>query len=721
MMANVIQEDGKLGEYGRFAVRLVLATVVLYLAADLAVVAHVNTRYSPLYPATGIALALLWQHGVRYWPAVFLYSALLNGHLGSDLITACASGALDLLVVLMAVYLLRRWQVRPTLERTRDLAGFGVAIVTGSLLSLPLYALLVATASHLPLPDAALFGLHFFLASLLGILAFTPVLTVGLFDRPWDRSRLWPVTASLAAIGIIAWVLLEVRAEFRDPLLFVLMPFVIVCAVTDKVRGASLAAALVGLVIIAVEANTPATVFDVSLRELFVGTLAVTGYLLAAVTGERESSAEEVIYRARHDVLTDLINRYEFESQLRRAIEDASQRYALLYIDLDQFKLVNDTCGHLAGDDMLRRLAATLARCLPAGAILARLGGDEFGCLVACSGDAEAATAAEGIHQAIRGFRFEVGELSFTVGASIGVAWIEPGKGERPGEVLGRADFACYTAKEQGRNRTYFYSPSDAAVHRRHADLYTLSQLQAALAGGYFELYLQRIVDISDAPEGRPFYEVLLRYAKPEDGRTVKDILDNAQRYGLLAQVDRWVFEEAARFLQHNAGQGIKLSVNVTATTLESDGFEKFVQSLPPRYGFDAAQMCIEITEVVAVQNLEGAVGVLQRLRQQGFDIALDDFGTGVASFGYLSQLPVTLVKIDGHFIRELGRDPAAEVVIESLARIAALRQIPCIAEWVEDTAAIPLLRQLGVRYAQGYAIHMPAPMAAIGKAGMAA
>ena len=721
MVAGIIVESRKLGEYGRFAVGLLLAAVMLYLAADLAVIAHVNTRYSPLYPATGIALALLWLHGIRYWPAVFLSSALLNARLGSEPLIACGSGCLDLLVPLLALYLLKRWQVRPTLERTRDLVGFGVAILAGSALSLPLYTLLVATASHMPLAAAALFGLHFFLASLLGALAFTPVLTVGLFTRPWDRQRLWPVTVSLAAIGIIAWVLLGLRSEFRDQLLFVIMPFVIVCAVTDKVRGASLAACLVGLVIIAVEAKTAATVFDVSLRELFVGTLAVTGYLLAVVTGERERSAEELIYRARHDLLTDLINRYEFENQLRLAIQDASQRYALLYIDLDQFKLVNDTCGHLAGDDMLRRLAGALAHCLPAGAALARLGGDEFGCLLACGGDTEAATAAEGIHQAIRGFRFEVGELSFTVGASIGVAWIEPGRIEKPGEVLGRADFACYTAKEQGRNRTYFYSPSDAAVHRRHADLNTLSQLQAALTGGHFALYLQRIANIGDAQDARPFYEVLLRYAKPEDGRTVKDILDNAQRYGLLAQVDRWVFERAALFLQQNPGQGIKLSVNVTATTLESDGFEKFVQALPRRHGFDAAQMCIEITEVVAVQNLEGAVGVLQRLRQQGFDIALDDFGTGVASFGYLSQLPVTMVKIDGHFVRELGQDPAAGVVIESLARIAALRQIPCIAEWVEDAAAIPLLRQLGVRYAQGYAIHRPVPMASMGETGAAA
>jgi EAL domain-containing protein (putative c-di-GMP-specific phosphodiesterase class I) len=191
-------------------------------------------------------------------------------------------------------------------------------------------------------------------------------------------------------------------------------------------------------------------------------------------------------------------------------------------------------------------------------------------------------------------------------------------------------------------------------------------------------------------------------------------VFESAQRYGLLAKLDRWVLQQSAQQLGSSAKPNLRLSVNVSATTLESDGFREFVLALPQRYGFRTRQLLLEITEAVAVRNLRRAVETLQALREHGIDICLDDFGSGVASFGYLSDLPVNIVKIDGRFIRDLDKDPAAEIVIESLTRIAALRGISSIAEWVEDALLIPRLRELGVNYAQGYAIHVPVPLESV-------
>ncbi|HEV2212757.1 MAG TPA: EAL domain-containing protein, partial [Gammaproteobacteria bacterium] len=375
------------------------------------------------------------------------------------------------------------------------------------------------------------------------------------------------------------------------------------------------------------------------------------------------------------------------------------------------FKLVNDTCGHLAGDHMLHEIALTIERAAPEGAVLARLGGDEFGCLLHDASQAEAAEAARKFHDAIRDFHFQVGELSFTVGVSIGATFLTPGDGEVADDVLSRADIACYTAKEHGRNRTHIYSPADESMHRRHAELQELAQLKSALASGVFRLNAQRILRLDGQGQETPFYEVLLKHADASAHGAIEELLGMARRYGLIGEVDRWVCGEAAKMLARTGALGLRLSVNVSAATLESEGFTAYLAALPAGHGFAAERMVLEITEAVAVQNLTRAVASLTALRSQGFGIALDDFGAGVASFGYLSELPVTLVKLDGRFVRDLAKDPAAEVVIGALAKLAKLRGIPCIAEWVEDKALLPRLAALGVDYAQGYAIHRPEPL----------
>lgn len=697
-----------------FLWRLSLATALLSLISYLAVRAQPYQGYVPIWPEGGIGLALVWRHGARYWPAVFVSSTVLSTAVGTPLVLALGVGWLQVLVVMVALYLLHRWNVHLFLSDMRQLGGFVLALLIACFLAVPIYGVRVALVLHYPPSQALAFGMDYFLSALFSFLIFTPVIVSWSPNAFLQHSKRLLFTLSMAAIGVAGWGILSIGPELQDRLLFLLLPFVVACAVAARVAGASAAAALLAIVMIAIAASTGIPITDNILRASFVVIAALTGYLLAVVFGEREHAAIEMAYRARHDTLTGLMNRYEFENHLAAALRDSSRRYALLYMDLDQFKLVNDSCGHLAGDHMLRKLAATIATALPSGVILARLGGDEFGCLLPDSSLDEAQEVARKLHDVIRDFKFSVGELSFTVGVSIGATFLQSQEDQKPDDVLGRADIACYTAKEHGRNRTHIYNPTDANMHQRHVEIQELSQLQSALASGLFQLYAQRIANLNEADDKELFFEVLLHHADSKSHSTIEEMLGMAQRYGLIAQVDRWVFEQSASFLQRQVDKNVRLSINVAATTLESDGFQQFVQALPRQYGFDARQITLEITEAVAVQNLTRAVENLRGLRQKGFGIALDDFGAGVASFGYLSELPVTMVKIDGRFVRDLGKDPAAEVVIESLARLAALRGIQCVAEWVEDAAVIPRLRELGVFYAQGYAIHRPAPFSTL-------
>ena len=629
---------------------------------------------------------------------------------GTPFLIALGVGWLQVLVVMVALRLLHRWHVHVFVADMRQMGFFLLALAIATSLAAPIYGIRMALVFHYSPAQATEFGADYFLSALLSLLIFAPLL-VSWSARTFDtRAKRWLFAIGMAGIAYGGWWVLLVAPHLQDRLLFLLMPFVILCALAAQVGGASAAAALLVLVMTAMATRTPVPVTDSILRTLYALIAVLTGYLVAAAFREREHVAAEMDSRARHDALTGLMNRFEFENRLKAALRDSSRACALLYLDLDQFKLVNDTCGHLAGDHMLRRLSTTIGNALPADAVLARLGGDEFGCLLPGATPEDVKAVAMRLHEAINSFEFMVGELRFTVGVSIGTTFLSTIDDQSPDDVLARADVACYAAKEHGRNRTHDYNPSDQGMQGRHSEIQRISQLQSDLSNGVFELHAQRIVNLRDRSDSVPFYEVLLRHAQGEQDETIESVIGMAQRYGLLAQIDRWVLEQAAGYLGASATD-MRLAVNVGASTLESDGFERFVVALPARYGFDAHRMVLEITEAVAVQNLTRAVETLRRFREHGFEISLDDFGTGVASFGYLSDLPVSMVKIDGRFVRDLGKDPSAQIVIESLARVASLRGIACVAEWVEDLAVLPQLHKLGVTYAQGYAIHMPEPL----------
>jgi len=697
-----------------FVARLALATALLTIVTYLAAFAQTYQEFIPIWPGSGIGLALIWRHGLRYWPAVFVSSTLLSMAIGTGLFAAAGNGALEVLITLMALYLLARWQVQRSIADLRQLFRFVLAVVLASALAIPIYGLRMAIVFEFAPMRAFGFGAEYFLSEVFSLLIFTPLLVAWSGNEFASGRRRWLFAGSIAVLALAGCVVPIVEPSMQDRFLFSLLPLVIFCALGAGVGGASAGATVLSFVLIGM-AQASATIADTLLRSAFVLSAALTGYLLAVMFRERERAARQMEFRAHHDALTGLINRFEFENRVNRALRTATVPHALLYLDLDQFKLINDTCGHLAGDDMLRRLATTIARTLPADATLARLGGDEFGCLLPQATPERVDAIARRLHDDVRAFEFLIGELRFTVGVSIGTTFLSPGADRGSDDVLARADVACYAAKDAGRNRTYAYAEADAGLHGRHSDIQKISQLQSELSHGLFQLYGQRIVAIDGASD-EELYEVLLRHADPNSAWPIENVFQSAQRYGMTAKVDRWVLEESAKFLRDHAGTNVRLSVNVAATTLESDGFRDFVLELPARFGFSMAQVQLEITETVAVQNLTRAVETLRAFRANGLGICLDDFGAGVASFGYLSDLPVTGVKIDGRFVRDLIQrtSPTAEIVIESLARIARLRGLHCVAEWVEDIAVIAKLRDLGVTAAQGYAIQRPGPLASI-------
>ena len=418
-------------------------------------------------------------------------------------------------------------------------------------------------------------------------------------------------------------------------------------------------------------------------------------------------------YHASHDLLTGLVNRREFENRLERALKSAKAReasYALCYLDLDQFKIINDTCGHSAGDALLGQVGALLKSKVRWRDTLARLGGDEFGILLeSCSLD-EAMRTAETLREAVRNFRFTWEDRVFRLGASIGVVPITADN-EDVASILSAADSACAAAKEGGRNRVHSFAENDIELMRRRREMQWAARINAALEEGRFELFRMHIQPLQRVETGA-HYELLLRL-KDENGRIVapNDFIAAAERYGLTPAIDRWVIENAFRWLVSEADEREKLllcSINLSGQSLGDDKFLPFVIEQFHRSGIDASKICFEITETAAVQSFSQANRFIQALKELGCKFALDDFGTGLSSFGYLKHFPVDFLKIDGSFVREILRDPIDREMVRSINEIGHLTGKQTIAEFAENAEIIEMLTSLGVDYAQGYGVSQP-------------
>lgn len=428
---------------------------------------------------------------------------------------------------------------------------------------------------------------------------------------------------------------------------------------------------------------------------------------------------ERLRYQASHDALTDLLNRREFEHWLEheiRRVDDGGPAAALLYVDLDQFKLINDTCGHFAGDELLAQLATVLRRGLRPEDVLARLGGDEFGILLADVGAEEALAAAERVRAEVDAFTFSWEQKNFSLTTSIGVVMIDR-RGMSRRELLALADTACYMAKERGRNRAHLFSEDDLETARRRNEMEWANRLRRALAEGRFELDYQEVESLkrNRQREEGPHIELLLRL-RDEDGKRVPPgaFVPAAERYGLMPQIDRWVVETAlSRFdALHPAGTALgQCAINLSALSVEDDAFANDVLAALKHHRVPPHKICFEITETAAVGNMGRVVRFIQRLRSAGCRFALDDFGAGMASFGYLKDLPVDILKIDGSFIRNFETDPVNYSIVRAVTDIGHQVGLEVIAEWVSSERSRELLRGLGVDYVQGFAIHEPEPI----------
>jgi len=431
---------------------------------------------------------------------------------------------------------------------------------------------------------------------------------------------------------------------------------------------------------------------------------------------ETRGLARQMSYQATHDALTGLVNRREFERRLEEAIESGQRgdgQHVLCYLDLDRFKLVNDTSGHLAGDSMLREVAKLLRDAVRDSDTVGRLGGDEFGMLLIGCPLEKARQIADDVCRSVGEYRFVWRDRIFNIGVSVGIVEISRESGTLE-ELLAAADTACYVAKKQGSGRVAVYSARDEALARHTGEIQWLQRLQSALKENRFHLYHQVIVP-AHGEDGGPAMEVLVRL-KDESGNDLlpSEFMRAAERYRLMGLVDRWVVQTTLAALGRGAilvAHDRSVAINISGQTLGDAQFLEFVVECLDNTGVAPAQVCFEITESAVIANLDHARRFIGVLHGMGCQFALDDFGSGVGSFSNLKNLPLDYLKIDGSFMRNLSRDTVNQAMVTAMIELARTLNFKVIAEQVEDTAAAETARRMGVDYLQGYAIGRPQPL----------
>ncbi|MEH6443803.1 MAG: EAL domain-containing protein [Oceanospirillaceae bacterium] len=440
----------------------------------------------------------------------------------------------------------------------------------------------------------------------------------------------------------------------------------------------------------------------------------VDGKILGAVlvfhdvTSSRQLT-QQLNWNASHDSLTRLANRREFERRLRLAIPSQANEtvsHIILFMDLDQFKIVNDTCGHAAGDDLLRQLTLLLESQIRKSDLLARLGGDEFGVLLHDCSTEKGLQIAEKLRKIVDSYRFVWNEKSFRIGVSIGFVPVHVHDSVK--NYIHQADMACYEAKALGRNRIHVFQAEEGAV--KEAELEWVNRITEAIDKNQFALHVQPIMYAETLDVHH--YEILIRLVSDNNQIIYpNEFIPPAERYGIMSNIDRWVINQTFSWLKTNAAHAPKVAINLSGACLGEAGFCQFVSSHFEDGLVQGEQVCFEITETAAIANMSQALSLINSLKALGCSFALDDFGSGLSSFAYLKSFPVDYLKIDGSFVRDMVDDPIDLAMVQAIHQVGKVMNIATIAEYVENDALVSACQNIGINYLQGYGVGKPVPI----------
>lgn len=706
--------------------RIVLLTALYFAGALVAVLfLRTPTDVTLFWPAAGVGLAAILRYGLRYIVIVPLATVLLQLWIVEVppvfILWSIASNTLG---TLLAGWYIRR-RMRNLRLRTQD----GLLLLRGGLL-LSLTSALIGSAGMvqagmIPAPSVAGAVIQWTLGDLLGVSCVTPLLLYmwsaereGVIHGKANRVELtlWAVALAIGAAGI-GWVG-TVGTKYPLALASVplglllwsavrLPPLVTLWATTIVIVGLSL---VHGLGLGGFE--RPAQWHDRALMMAMLVLYSIIPVLVMASRQEHARAMSELQRRATRDTLTGLLNRDAFEEQARQALTSVeSAALTLLYIDLDHFKLVNDSASHVAGDEMIRLVAGLLVGEFPEGALLARIAGDEFAVLAPLS-ESEAGTRARRLCAAIDRARMAWQGQNLGTTASVGLAMSNPPHSPFD-DLLSRGDAACSMAKELGGNRSFAATPNPEDIRRRARSMHSALAARQALDERRFVLFCQPIVSLREPLPLRSHFEILVQWRDTEGRlRPPAEIIAAAERYRIGPRLDRHVLDTTLAWLEAHpeaAAEVVQCGINIGGTTLVDEDFCDYVAARLRRSSLRADQLCFEITETSVVKDMTRARRFISRLRDQGCRFALDDFGTGFCSFGYLRDIDVDYLKIDGSFVRNLETGGGlSESVVRSITDIAHVLGKTAIAEQAETLDQIAHLRQLGVDYAQGYVFQRP-------------
>ncbi len=434
---------------------------------------------------------------------------------------------------------------------------------------------------------------------------------------------------------------------------------------------------------------------------------------IKAQISELTKREEKSHWQAHHDVLTGLKNRRAFEDELERAIEESAEKeslqHALLFLDLDKFKVINDSAGHLAGDHCLEQVALLLESMIGKDDILARFGGDEFGIILKEAHREVAEEKVKQIMAAVESFSFSWNEKKFRIGVCVGMVMID-GSVKTAMELLSLSDTACYIAKENGINNLHILDVGSELFTKLHHEMDWIAKIYDALGQNLFTLYAQKIASLKDKND---HYEILIRMRSAEGELFYPDsFLPSAARYSLMPKIDLWVIETLFQLIASNATlQEITFAINLSGQSLMKEHFEQEVEALFRRYAIDGKMIIFEITETSAMSNFKRVNQFIDHFKSIGCQFSLDDFGTGLSSFAYLKNFKVNYLKIDGSFIRNIEQEPVDEIIVGTISEISTLLELKTVAEYVENNSILSIIKHIGIDYAQGYGIEKPLPL----------